>query len=366
MPARPVILVIIKGLGIGGAERLISEAIPFWDRDTFDYRVAYFVPWKNQLVPELEEANVPVAFLGGSRGMDPLSAIRLRSHIRETEAAIVHAHSPATAVVARMVSPAPIVYTEHNLGDSYRQPTRTLNKMTYSRNAAVTAVSAAVAESVAAFGGPAAAVVPNGVSVTVDPAEVSAARAELSIDEATELVVAVGNIRPHKGHQNLVETAAVLKEKRPQALVVSIGGEKYPGDLDRLKEAAEAAGVTDTIRFLGRKENAREFIAAADVFVNPSDVEGLPVVILEAMAMGRAIAATAVGGVPSVIEDGETGLLAAPGDPDGLAGAIVRLLEDPHLRTTVGAAAAAAVARDHGMAPMIEAFEDIYQRLLSG
>jgi glycosyltransferase involved in cell wall biosynthesis len=238
--------------------------------------------------------------------------------------------------------------------------------MTYSRNAAVTAVSAAVAESVAGFGGPLAAVVSNGVSVTVDPAEVSAARAELSIDDATELVVAVGNIRPHKGHQNLVETAAVLKEKRPQALVVSIGGEKYPGDLDRLKEAAEAAGVRDTIRFLGRKENAREFIAASDVFVNPSDVEGLPVVILEAMAMGRAIAATAVGGVPSVIEDGETGLLAAPGDPDGLAGAIVRLLEDPHLRTTVGAAAAESVARDHGMAPMIEAFEDIYQRLLSG
>ena len=343
MAARPVVLVIIKGLGIGGAERLISEAVPFWDREKYDYRVAYFVPWKDQLVAEIEAADVPVTFLGGSRGMDPWSAVRLRSHIKETNAAIVHAHSPATAVLARMVSSAPIVYTEHNLGGSYRQPTRSLNRATYRRNAAVTAVSEAVADSVADFGGPTALVVPNGVAVKVDPTEVAAARAELAIDANTELVVAVGNIRPHKGHQNLVDAAAVLKEKRPKALVVSIGGEKYPGDLDRLKEAADAAGVTDTIRFLGRKENAREFIAAADVFVNPSDVEGLPVVILEAMAMGRAIAATAVGGVPSVIKDRETGLLVEPGDPEGLAAAIVQLLEDRDLRSALGAHAAESV-----------------------
>ncbi len=362
MADRPVVLIAIKGLGIGGAERLVSEATPFWNRDRWDYRVGYFVPWKDQLVPDIEADGIPVTFLGGKRGMDPLSAVRLRRHLIDTGASILHVHSPAVGVFARLVAEVPIVYTEHNLGHSYRQPTRTLNRLTYSRNTRVTAVSDAVAQSVTSFGRPIE-VVPNGVSVRVDPEDVAAARAELDVPDSTELVVAVGNIRPHKGHQTLLEAASIIKEKRPQALIVSIGGEKWPGDLERLRSTAEAMGITETIRFLGRKENAREYIAAADVFVNPSDIEGLPLAVLEAMALGRPIAATAVGGVPGVIRDRETGLLVDPKDPIGLAFATVKLLEDEGLRLGLGSAAAEA-AREHGLEPMVRAFEKIYEEVL--
>ena len=142
------------------------------------------------------------------------------------------------------------------------------------------------------------------------------------------LVVHVGNIRPHKGHDTLVEAAAELARLRPGVAVISIGGEKNPGDLDRVRATAREAGVEGSLRFLGRRPDALAFVAAADVFVNPSDVEGLPVAILEAMALGTPVVATAVGGVPAVVEDGVTGLLAERADALGLAQAVDRLLGD--------------------------------------
>ena len=78
MADRPTILVFIKGLGIGGAEKLISEGARFWDRDRFDYRVAYQLPWKDQLVPDLEALGVPVTCVGGRKGITPAAVVGLR------------------------------------------------------------------------------------------------------------------------------------------------------------------------------------------------------------------------------------------------------------------------------------------------
>ena len=359
---RPVVLVLIKGLGIGGAERLIAEGSAAWDRDAFDYRVAYVVPWKDQLVGDLTSAGVPVSCIGGSRGMGLSTPVALRRLVRQWDPAVVHTHSPSVAVVARTVVARPHVYTEHNLAGSYRQPTRTLNRLTYARNRSVTAVSQAVADSLVGFPGPEPIVVPNGVAPKVSAEEVASVRSELLHDGP--LVVHVGNIRPLKGHGHLIAAAAHLRKAIPGILVVSIGVEKHPGDLDRLRGAAEAAGVAETIRFLGRRSDARAFLAAADVVVNPSDVEGLPLTVLEALALGRPVVATAVGGVPTVVLPGETGLLVEPGDPEALALAVVEALGAPE-KEAWGKAGAELVASHHGIAPMIRAFEDLYRAAIA-
>ncbi|MFN2486947.1 MAG: glycosyltransferase [Acidimicrobiia bacterium] len=366
MGSRPVILVFIKGLGIGGAERLISEAASYWDRERFDYRVAYLLPWKNQLVPELQRQEVEVTMVGGRRGADPLAASRLRQHIAKIGAKLVHAHLPSAGILARLVSPVPVVYTEHNLLSSYRPATRWLNRLTYFRNAATTAVSEAVAVEVLELPGPRVEVVTNGVSVSVARHEIDEVRKELDLSPGEHLVVHVGNIRPHKGHAHLVETARWLADQSKDIQLVSVGGEKYPGDLARIRTLARDRGVEKTIRFLGRREEARAFLAAADLVVNPSDFEGLPVVLLEAMALGRPVVATAVGGVPGLIEDGVTGLLIPPADPPRLGQAILRLTSDPRLAADLGAAGRAVVAERYGLGRMVSAFEDIYERVLSG
>lgn len=363
---RPVVLVAIKGLGIGGAEKLISEAVSFWDRARFDYRVAYFLPWKDQLVEEISVHGVEVDLVGGARGLDARAAWRLRRLIRKSGAAIVHVHSPAVAVLARVVSPAPIVYTEHNVVDSYREPTRTLNRLTYHRNAAVIAVSDAVAASVEAFRGPSPRVIRNGVSCQVTAAEATAVRQELGLSPDDPLVVHVGNIRPYKGHRNLIGAVSAIRDAVDDVTIVSIGVEKNPGDLAAIEAEAESQGVADSIRFLGRRSDARAFLAAADIVVNPSDVEGLPIVVLEAMSLARPIVATAVGGVPSVIIDEQTGLLVPPGDSTSLADRVIRLLEDRGLGASLGRAASELAERDFSLAAMVREVEDVYGEVLNG
>jgi glycosyltransferase involved in cell wall biosynthesis len=361
---RPRVLVTIKGMGLGGAEMLIAESARLWDRERFDYRVAYALPWKDQLVPRLEKLDVPTTCIGTSRGMTPRSWLELRRLAGRVD--LVHAHLPAMGAVARLVSPAPVVYTEHNIASSYRRPVQLANRWTYGRNAAVTAVSQAVADSVAGYPGPDARLVPNGVAVHVAPSAIAGVRPELGIDEATPLVVHVGNIRPHKGHANLVETVARLIDAVPDVCVISIGGEKNEGDLERVRGLARDAGVADRLRFLGRRDDALAFVAAADLFANPSGFEGLPVAVLEAMSLGTPVVATSVGGVPAVVRDGETGVLVPAEDPEALADGIATLLDDPALAADLALTGRKIVERDYSLEAMVRAIESIYTEVLDG
>lgn len=364
---KPTILVLIKGLGIGGAERLISDGADFWDRDRFDYRVAYVLPWKNQVVGDLESLGIAVRCIGTHRGLTPGVAARLRRLVNDWDVDLVHAHLPATGIMARLFAGVPVVYTEHNMESSYRAPTRQLNRLTYARQAAVTAVSDAVAESLAGFPGPKVRIVENGVSARHRPEEAAASRGELGVEPGDFLLTHVGNIRPHKGHSNLIAAAALLRKRIPRFLIVSVGGEKHRGDLDRIRREAEAAGVSDVVRFLGRRAGTetRALVEAADVYVNPSDYEGLPVSILEAMALARPIVATEVGGVPSVITD-STGVLVPPNHPQALADAVADLLEDPDRAGSLGRAARDLAERSYGLDRMISQLEAIYDEVLGG
>jgi glycosyltransferase involved in cell wall biosynthesis len=362
---RPRILVLIKGLGIGGAERLISEGSEHWDRDRFDYRVAYFLPWKDQLVGQLRSNGVVVDCIGSDKGLGPTAYRRLRSHLAKWDPHLIHTHLPSTGIMARLATSRPIVHTEHNIASSYRQPTRSVNRWTYGRNAAVIAVSGAVAEGLRGYPGPTPQVIANGVSVSVDPSAVDAIRNELALEEGQQLVVHVGNIRPHKGHENLIAATAELTAAKSGARVVSVGAEKHDGDLKRVRASAEAAGMSDRIRFMGRREDAVAFLATADVVVNPADFEGLPLAILEGLALGKPVVATAVGGVPSVIIDRETGLLVPPHDPQALAKGLIEALDSPEAKDW-GRAGAALVEAEYGIARMIREYERVYEELLDG
>jgi glycosyltransferase involved in cell wall biosynthesis len=363
---RPRILVAIKGLGIGGAEKLIAEGARYWDREAFDYRVAYALPWKDALVPSLESQGIPVTCIGSKRGFLPDAWLRLGRMASEQGIDLIHAHLPSLGIVARVGTRVPVVYTEHNIAQSYRWPLRVANRLTYRGNAATIAVSDAVAASVAGFGGREARVVVNGVAASVSAEDAWAARVELGVPADQPLVAHVGNIRPHKGHANLIAAAALLRHRDPDTLVVSIGGEKHAGDLERLERLARDRGVADRIRFLGSRSDALRFVAAADVVVNPSDFEGLPVAVLEAMALGRPVVATAVGGVPDLVAPGASGILVEPRDPVGLAAAVDTLLDDPAGARLIGANATEVIQQHYGLQAMVRSIESVYRAVLNG
>lgn len=363
MKARPAVLHLIKGLGIGGAERLVAEGARHWDRASFDYAVAYLLPWKDQLVPALVDQGIDVTCLGHPRrGVVVATPLRVRRFVERRGFDLVHVHSPSVAAWCRLLLRPPLVYTEHNVLASYRLPTRLVDRWTYPRDAASVAVSDAVADSVAATGLPRPRVIPNGVACTVTAEEIARARDELRLAPDDPLVVHVGNVRPGKGHRNLVAAARTVLRSRADVTFVSLGVEKHPGDLDRLR--AEATDLGERFRFLGRRPDAWAFIAAADVFVNPSEVEGLPLAVLEAMHLGTPVVATAAGGVPSVVHDGETGRLVPVGDPDALAEALLSVLrgDGPVGEWTIRARSL--VGARFGLERMVRAYEDVYREAL--
>ena len=361
---RPRILVLIKGLGIGGAERLISEGSRFWARDEFEYRVVYVLPWKDALVPDVAANGVDVVCIG--RGKWSLGApMRFRNVVRSWRPALIHAHLPITGILARAATSTPVVYTEHNLAGSYRPATRTLNRMTYGRNREVIAVSEAVAESLAGYPGPPPHIIPNGVVTTATEEGRRRVRDELDIGQDRPLVVHVGNMRPWKGHSTLIKAAKAIGDEMPEVIVISIGAEKRPGDLARLRQQADQEGAGN-IRFLGRRSDAVDFIAGADVFVNPSDVEGLPLVVLEAMMAGTPVAATAAGGVPTVVQDGETGRLVPVGQPLALAAAVTGLIADSDGAKKMADRARNLAESKFGLEAMITAHEALYRRAING
>jgi glycosyltransferase involved in cell wall biosynthesis len=149
------------------------------------------------------------------------------------------------------------------------------------------------------------------------------------------VVLSVGQLAPVKGHRLLIEAFAALRTTEPRARLVLVGGGPEEG---RLRGLTAAAGLADRVSFLGHRQDPMSFIAAADVFVQPSLSEGMSNALMEAMSLGRCIVATRVGAAPDLLEDGVQALLPLPAVPD-VAEAIKRALGDPALRDRLGEAA---------------------------
>jgi glycosyltransferase involved in cell wall biosynthesis len=133
-----------------------------------------------------------------------------------------------------------------------------------------------------------------------------------------------------------------------------------------LEAAARAAGLGERARFLGARDDKARLLAACDVFCLPSRHEGLGVAALEAMAAGRAVVATRVGGLGEAVVDGRTGLLVPPDDPLALAEALARVLGDRELRERLGRAGPERIGEGFRAEQMVAAYEELYRAVLSG
>jgi glycosyltransferase involved in cell wall biosynthesis len=174
---------------------------------------------------------------------------------------------------------------------------------------------------------------------------------------ALRRVALVGTLRTVKGHDVLIDAAPAVLARHPGVRFDVIGGGPL---LDTLRARASSRGVADAFTFFGHREDVRERLADADAVVLPSRSEGLPNAILEAMAAGRPVVASAVGGVPDVVTDGVTGLLVPPEDPAALAAALTRLADDPALADRMGVAARRAAETDFSFERMVDACERLY------
>jgi glycosyltransferase involved in cell wall biosynthesis len=363
------VLVLIKGLGRGGAEQLLVSAAPHLDRARFEYEFAYVLPAKTALVPALEHHGLRVSCLGGGRSW----ARRLRTLVREGDIDLVHAHLPYAAIGARLAltgSARPrLVYTEHNVWPSYHPPTYLANLATFARNDHVFTVSDEVRASIR---------LPRGLRwLPLPPVETlyhgldfaalaasprpDGVREELDIPAGAPIVATIANFRPEKAHYQLLHAAVEVRQAVPDVRFVLVGQGPLEDDVRR---TAARLGLGDTVIFAGFREDAPRIAAAADVFALSSVHEGLSIALMEAMALGTPPVVTNVGGLAELVEHGRHGMLVPPADPAALANGIVTVLRDKPLRRRLGEEGRRRTA-DFDIRSAIGRMEEVYAALLT-
>jgi glycosyltransferase involved in cell wall biosynthesis len=206
--------------------------------------------------------------------------------------------------------------------------------------------------------------IPNGI----DLARYSASQPPSArrVDEGKgPIVLTVGHLSEVKGHDVLLRAAAIVARSRPDCRFWLLGDETTEvGARARLEQMVVDLHLGDHVKFLGWRADVANMLHAATLVTLPSLNEGLPLAVLEAMACGKAVVATPVGGVPEAVEDGSTGALVPPGDADALASAISTLLGDPARLATWGRRAREVAEERFSLDRVVRRVESLYDELL--
>jgi len=368
------VLLAIKSLGHGGAERLLVDMVANGDHRAFDYEVAFVLDSENAFVPTLVENGTRVHGLGARHNLDLRWMLAFRRLLVASNFDIVHFHLPYTAALGRLVVASlprrrqPVtLYTEHSLWHKVAVLVKVLNRATIGRDRALIAVSQAAYDALPRALRPRARVVVHGVDLSPSrdmvlrrPEIRAEVRAELGVPSGELLAVTVANLRSEKGYDVLLDAARLVAD---QGLPIRFAAAGQGSLAEELTERHRALGLGERFRFLGHRRDALGLLAAADIVVLPSHQEGLPVVLMEATSVGTAIVATSVGGVPLVITDGVNGLVVPPGAPELLAAAISRVGTDATLRHRLGDRALADSAA-FDVSRACGEVEAVYRRLL--
>lgn len=356
---------------LGGAENAMFMLLASLDRAEWEPTLLLSdAPEVEPLARRAAELEVPVRRipamplgLAGARRVPALARL-----LRRERPAVFHAHmsSPvackwglAAAVLARV----PAVLGTVQVG-AYEPPNRSAYWQLRALSRRVDrylAVSREIAEElVGRLDWPAAKVEVAYNAVDVERAAVAAPpglRAQLGGSETRPLVLTAARLDAQKGHPTLLEAIAEL----PEALFLFAG--EGP-EREALEARAAELGVAERVRFLGRREDVPQLLAACDVFALPSLYEGSSLAVLEAMAAGTAIVSSAIGGTEELIEDGRSGLLVPPGDAPALAAALRRVLGDPRLRGEMAARARERVDSGLTREQNAERVAGVYRELL--
>ncbi|MEA5593446.1 glycosyltransferase family 4 protein [Rivularia sp. UHCC 0363] len=374
MSANPKILYpIIDGQVTGGnivCLHLIEAALnQGWD-------VLVNSPSEGRFCDILREKGVTVYHLDTTRSFNWLSAVKMAQLIKKEEVSLVHAHAPFAgsiiSALAGKLAGVPVIIHAHlqdalssnSLIRSYQ------NMMNYwtSRKCcnAMIAVSYQVKDALITEGFDSRKfyVVHNGTLVNNREID-SNIRNELNIPEDIPVVIHIGRLCKSKGQHLLLQAAANLQQLGQEAVYLIVGKdlEQNGAYLDYLKDMAQELGINNSVHFLGHRSDIPQLLALSDLLVLPSYTEGLPLVILEAMAAGLPVIATPVGGIPEVVIHQETGLLVPVGDVQALVNAMLKLLQNPDLRNEMGNKGSEMVRKDFSVEKMCDEVFDIYEKV---
>jgi glycosyltransferase involved in cell wall biosynthesis len=358
---------VIWSLQAGGAERVVADLARKLDRRRFRPLVCC-LNFKGQLAAPLEAEGIPVFALDKRPRLDLRVLVRLVRLMRREKVDVVHTHlwtSSFWGRLAAVLARVPVrVVTEHNLDTWRRAPHWIADRCLARATHHFIFVSAAVAD----FYRSRLSLSPSRCRIVLNAVErppldllpdAGSARTRLGLEEAGPVVGAVGRLEERKGHAFLLEALRLVRDAEPnvRGLIVGEGRER-----ERLVARRDRLGLGEGVRLVGYWPDLAEALAAIDVFVLPSLMEGHPLAVLEAMAAARPIVATDVGGTAEAVEHDVNGLLVPPGDPNALAAAILSLLRDPERAARLGRAARRTLEERFSLEASVQANEEVYLR----
>ena len=373
------ILYLINSMSAGGAESLIYNwASYIKSSSVLSKEISIEIctlsapgHFGNKLIKQ----GIPVHSLGLSSVYDPWAVIRITKFLDGANYDIIHVHLFPSSLFASLASlkfkKLCWIFTEHSVWNRRRQWKwfKPIDRFIYSRYVQILAVSTPVQDSLIAWLPEFTAktqVLPNAVNINqfvISVTTRNAKRQELGIRPEQTVLLFIGRLTEAKGVDVLLRALSGAEEWEENCVLLIVGEGSQKKYLENL---GQSLGLVRKVRFLGVCEDIPELLAAADVFVLPSRWEGLPMVILEAMAAGKLIIATTVGGIPEVIEDGKTGLLVRAEDVESLRNVLESVVADVSLREKLGVAAKNRVKQlfsiETRMRQLISIYNDILQQ----
>ena len=333
------VLEIIDHLDLAGAQGVVTHLVRAIDRSRFDVSVVcLFSTTETPLAKNLIKEGFSVHFLSKKKGFDPIILLRIDRLIRRFKPDVVHTHLGTLKYSLPSMVFRRIPFKVHTLHALARYETEypMINKLAFKAGVYPVAIADEVKKSIEElYGITDCCSIPNGIPVK-EYEEPDIDRAEWrrceGIDQDAFVFVNVGRLCKHKNQQLLIRAFAETVNRGKNAVLLIAGD----GDcLGRLKKTAKEHSVSEKIYFLGVRNDVKELLGAADVFVLSSELEGNPLCVMEAMAAGLPVISTEVGGVSQLIEDGRSGMLVKKGDLRALSDAMRTLMTDNFLRARI-------------------------------
>ena len=359
LSTKPRVLHIVDSLEVGGMERLVHDLVIDRGGDTTSVACLESL---GSFGVALRRQGIRVELIGTKGGTIP-TVYRLWRHLRRAQPDVLHCHSffafLNASLAARLSGQVPLVFTKHGASIPGTGLGSRTNRLLL-RKAEVVAVSRQAKEVMQAWmrNGRRVHYIPNGISFRAYenlPGR-EEARARLGLPSDAFVVGIVARIASYKGHHVLIDAFSVLRKTVPGSLLLIAGD--GPG-LSSVREHVRNIEIDKSVWLMGERNDVPEILAALDVFCLPSETEGMPMTILEAMAAGVPVIASNVGGIPDLVEDCRSGLLISPGAPDKLNRALLAIARDQR-RREMGRAARERFLRGFTLDRAVRAYEELY------
>ena len=365
------VALFINTLTRGGTERNVTELCKHMNKERYQPEVWTLIGGgENEQV--VRTAGVKVKCLNRRHTRSPAFALSAARSIATSDADLFHVFLPSIMIyvgLARMLFRArqPIVYSEatSTILSPWQHPVR--SRIIRSQCSGYAANSDASRAFLAGYGIPLETIqlIPNGHDIGRfhKPFDRSAVRAAIGVRSDERLAIFVGRLVDTKRVCDLIEATRLLRTAGSRLRVALIGDGPERPDLEA---QVLRAGLSDIVQFMGMRHDVPELLRSADMFVFPSETEGLSNAVIEAALAGLPIVGCDIGGVRDVVEDGRQSLLVAPRDVRGFAAAMQRYLDDPGLARCHGEAARRRAEEAYAIENTLERLYSLYEQVLGG